>query len=273
MYQHHKLNSSRLVLLLKQWAHAQGVQPRLDVAEQLSQWLSTVDAVALSRALHALESTDSPAIPHKQHPVDSRALQAAFQSTRAELVELVTVPPAPVKPGRQRADNTSPDQPDPQAAAEFAVHVARYLALHKQLDARVAALRLQLRQGLSVGPPGLRRLAALDAVLQQMLGAREQRLWASLPGHLERRMAQLRTAHEQHLKAAGRDDDPHRWSLPGGWLHAFERDLQALLLAELQVRLEPVTGLLEAARSHAPRATPLTPPTRKTPEPETGTIE
>ena len=273
MYQLHRLNSSRLVLLLQQWAQAQGVQARADVAEQLSQWLSTVDAVALSRALHALESVDAREIHAPPQPVDWPAMQATLRRTRAELVELVTAVPAPAKPGRQRADNTPPEQPDPHAAAEFAGHAARYLALQKQLDARVAALRLQLRQGLSLGPPGLRRLAALDAVLQQMLGAREQRLWTLLPGHLERRMAQLRTAHEQQLKAAGRDDDARQWSLPGGWLHAFERDLQALLLAELQVRLEPVTGLLEAARSHAPRATPLTPPTRKTPEPETGTIE
>ena len=34
-----------------------------------------------------------------------------------------------------------------------------------------------------------------------------------------------------------------------GWLWAFERDMQALLTAELQTRMEPITGLLEAAQN------------------------
>src|SRR3989344_5006630 len=126
MYQPHRLNSSRLVLLLQQWTQPQGGSARQDVAEQLSQWLSTVDAVKLSRALHALESS--------------------LQSTRAELTDLVTAKAAPAKPVRERADNTPVDSPDPEAGADFAVHAARYLALQKQMDARLAALRALIRQ-------------------------------------------------------------------------------------------------------------------------------
>lgn len=271
MYQPHRLNSSRLVLLLQQWTQPQGGSARQDVAEQLSQWLSTVDAVKLSRALHALESSQTPAVTTLgRGTVDVRALQASLQSTRAELTDLVTAKAAPAKPVRERADNTPVDGPDPEAGADFAVHAARYLALQKQMDARLAALRALIRQSLSMGPEGLRRLALLDAVMDQMLGAREQRLWASLPGHLERRMAHLRAAHQQQLEAAGRDDEPQRWALPGGWLFAFEQDLRALLLAELQVRLEPLAGLLEAAQSHDSHRPPTT---TKTPEPVTGMIE
>ena len=278
MYQPHRLNSSRLVLLLQQWTQPQGGSARQDVAEQLSQWLSTVDAVKLSRALHALESSQTPAVTTLgwgAGAVDVRALQASLESTRAELTDLVTAKAATAKPVRERADNTPVDGPDPEAGAAFAVHAARYLALQKQMDARLAALRALIRQSLSMGPEGLRRLALLDAVMDQMLGAREQRLWASLPGHLERRMAHLRAAHQQQLEAAGRDDEPQRWALPGGWLFAFEQDLRALLLAELQVRLEPLAGLLEAAQSHdsRPRTTHRPPTTMKTPEPVTGMIE
>ena len=85
--------------------------------------------------------------------------------------------------------------------------------------------------------------------MEQMLAAREQKLWASLPGHLERRMAHRRTRYQQQLEAAGQDDDPQRWRAPGGWLHGFEQDLRALLQAELEVRLQPLEGLLEAARA------------------------
>ena len=76
-------------------------------------------------------------------------------------------------------------------------------------------------------------------------------------------------------RLVGADDEPQRWALPGGWLFAFEQDLRALLLAELQVRLEPLAGLLEAAQSHdsRPRTTHSPPTTTKTPEPVTGMIE
>ena len=51
------------------------------------------------------------------------------------------------------------------------------------------------------------------------------------------------------LQTTGRADDPQRWRQSGGWLWAFEQDLQALLLAEMQARLQPIYGLLEAARN------------------------
>ncbi len=278
MYQPHRLNRSRLVLLLQQWTQAHRGPARQDMAEQLSQWLSTVDAVKLSRALHALESGSAlpaPASGRDTGVVDVCALQARLQTTRAELTDMVTVKAVPAKPLRERADNTPVDGPDPEAAAEFAVHAARYLALQKQMDGRLASLRAQLRQSLSMGPQGLSRLALLDAVMEQMLGAREQRLWASLPGHLERRMSHLRAAHQQQLEAAGREDEPQRWAQPGGWLHVFEQDLRSLLLAELQVRLEPLAGLLEAAQSQelSPGTHQRDPKTMMTPEPVTGMIE
>lgn len=266
MYQHHQLHRSRLVLLLQQWAaqapaggayvaHPTHPAPaRQDVAEQLSLWLSTVDAVQLSRALHALESPavlDGP----PPAPVDVRALQTTLDAAQAELAALAQARPLVPTPARERADNTPVEQPDPEAAAEFALYAARYLAVQKQVENRVAGLRAQLRQRLAAGPDSLRRLAALDAVMEHMLGTREQRLWASLPGYLERRMVQRRAAHQQQLQDEGRADEPHCWALPGGWLHAFEQDMRALQRAELQARLQPLSGLLEAARHHAAAGT------------------
>lgn len=251
MYQPHRLHHSRLVLLLQQWTQEQTAQVRVDVAEQLSQWLSTVDAVQLSRALHALESTAPAATPQGSGGMDVWTLEATVAAAQRELTELVMARPAPARPSRARADNTVAERPDPQIQADFALHAARYLTLQNQFDARLAAVRSQLRQRLSAGPVPLRRLAALDVVMEQMLGLREQKLWASLPSHLERRMAQLRTAHRQRLEAAGEEDDPKCWGEPGGWLANFEQDLRALLLAELHVRMQPLTGLVEAAQGQA----------------------
>lgn len=262
MYLHHRLNSSRLVVLLQQWTRAEcarsGVPlgasaPAPDVAQELSQWLGTVESVQLSRALHAIEAspgvhgtsmaTDAPPA------LDLAALQGLVDKATAELMAMFAAAAQPPKPARARADNTPVDAPDPWLAADFAAHAPRYLELQKQMDTRLMAVRLQVRHGVAQVNPALRQLAALDAVMEQMQSAREQRLWSTLPMHLEKRLAHLQVLHQQSLQATGQADDPMRWRKPGGWLWTFERDLQALLVAEMQVRLQPVMGLLDAARN------------------------
>lgn len=220
---------------------------REDVAGQLAGWLGTVDAVHLGRALHAIESM-APG-PGTGGALDIAMLEARFERAKADMTALITAPPAAPKPLRERADNTPPPAPDLAQQAEFSFHAPRYLALQKQMEARLPALRVQVRQQLAHGSPALRQLAALDAAMEPLMAAREQRLWATLPVHLDRRLAHQRQAHQQRLAALGHSDDPARWQQPGGWLHAFERDLQALLLAEMHVRLQPTLGLLEAARN------------------------
>lgn len=250
LHSHHRLHSSALVRLLQQWMPAtQGRGRReVDVGEELSQWLSTVDAVTLSRAVRATEEMEPSSAPDGAAATAAPELAALVDAARAELAALAEGRPAAGRPQRSRADNTPVDQPDPAAEAQFAPHAARYLAAQKQIEPRVVALRAQVRSGLASAAPAARPLAALDAVMEQVMAPREQRLWATLAGHLERRMAHRRQLHEDVLAGTGSTDDPARWKQPGGWLHAFERDLQALLQAEIDVRLQPVMGLLEAAQ-------------------------
>ena len=220
----------------------------VDVGEELSQWLSTVDAVTLSRAVRAAEEVVPTSVLEDAGVAAVRELAQLVSAARVELAALVEGRPAAGRAQRSRADNTPTDPPDPAAEAEFAPHGARYRAAQKQIEARTAVVRAQVRSGLAAAAPPARPLAALDAVMEQVMAPREQRLWATLAGHLERRMAHRRQLHQDMLAATGSVDDPARWKQPGGWLYAFERDLQALLQAEIDVRLEPVMGLLEAAQ-------------------------
>ncbi len=253
MYLHQRLDSSRLVVLLAQWTRAERAAARQDVAEQLGQWLSVVDAVELNGSLRSIETHVPQPATGDGAAIDTQALEELLHKTKADLTRLATAPARPARPLRERADNTPVEQPDPQAQADFSAHGPRYAEQQKQLDARLGALRSQVRAALLKGSAPLQQLAALDGVMEQMLGAREQRLWASLPGHLERRFVQLRKAHQARVQASGLADDPLRWRQPGGWLAGFEQDLQALLLAEMQVRLQPIMGLLEAARNENSR--------------------
>lgn len=259
MTQHHRLNSSPLVVLLQQWTreaseratHTSSASKAPDVAEQLSQWLGTVDAVQLSRALHAIESLPSQAAAARcpALALNVAALTGLVQQARADLEALLTTKPAAPKPQRARADNTPVERPDPMVDTDFATHAPRYLDLQKQIELRLQALRAQVRQTIAQGTATLRQVAALDAVMERMLAPREQRLWALLPAHLERRLAHRHRQHQHRLMVQALADEPARWRQAGGWLWAFERDMQALLMAELQARMEPITGLLEAAQN------------------------
>ena len=249
MQLHHRLTRSRLVLLLQHWQPATGEQARPDVPERLGQWLSAVGAIRLNGALHSIESYSAQALS-PGGAVDVRAMEDALVRVQAELTGLIAprTQSAPV-PARGRGGKAAASVIDPLAEADFATHCQRYLGLQKQMETRLGTVREQMRQWLAQGSPTLRKLAALDAVMEQMLAVREQKLWAQLPGCLEGRLVHWRGLHGQRLEASGQQDDPQQWRQPGGWLDAFEQDVRALWMAEMQVRLQPIMGLLEAARN------------------------
>ena len=89
--------------------------------------------------------------------------------------------------------------------------------------------------------------------MEQALGARERTLLGTVPTLLGPHFERLRAAAEAGgaAEAAERPDGasaapptPSR-----AWLEAFRKDMQSVLLAELDVRFQPVDGLLAALRS------------------------
>jgi len=202
-----------------------------DVAERLSQWLGAFDAVKLDSALGAIE-TYAPTTRSIGRPVQVDKLLALVQRLHDELLAHASprAPVATATPRSRLADpSVNPDAVTPASVDEgFGPWLQRGQELQKQMEARVAVCRGQLRQALAQGGPRLRRLAALDAVMEQTFGAREARLMASVPLLLERRF-------EQHR-------------LEGRGPQAFEPDFREWVLAELQTRLQPLYGLIEAAR-------------------------
>lgn len=266
MYLQHRFGSSRLVRLLQDWAQVDGESPRQDVAERLSHWLSAADAVQLDGSLHAIESYPAQTKLSGQ-AVDTREVGDLINQTKAELTDLITAKvAAKVMPNGTRSDTPKAvlsaaserhhmdaslqgnlDAEDARVEAQYAPHYQRYQSLQKQMESTLMALRTQVRQKLSKGSPSLRQLVALDAVMVQMLGTREQKLWAAVPVYLERRLTHWRQHHERTLAASGQEDDPIRWRQAGGWIHAFQHDMREMLLAELNLRLQPILGLMEAA--------------------------
>jgi hypothetical protein len=113
------------------------------------------------------------------------------------------------------------------------------------MESNIGLLRTRVRAALSNYSPALRQIAELDAAFVKVLSDRERSLLAMVPALLEKRFGQLLRAHRAALGDPAADD-PTRWLQPGGWLTVFCRDLQRVLLAELDLRLQAVIGLIEA---------------------------
>lgn len=116
------------------------------------------------------------------------------------------------------------------------------------METRVGNLRRRLRAALASRSPAMNRLAMVDAAMERALGAREQQLLSSAPvalrGHFERvRKAEADQLAQTQAQSSRPDVDS------GAWLNVFRKDMQCVLLAELELRFQPVQGLLAALRT------------------------
>ena len=183
--------------------------PRQDIAERLGDWLNVADAIALHSVHQALPSTK----------VSKSSTRKAAPDLRADLLR--------VRGTLTQAIGTPPQMPTLVTDTEFSLHHQRYLEQQRRMELAIDALRGHVRQTLAAASPSLAQLAALDATLEPMLGAREQRLLAGVPAFLKARFGQLQQAQ------------------PEDWPPLFEQALQHTLLAELDLRLQPVVGMIE----------------------------
>lgn len=204
-------SSSRLVRLLGAWTPVDADAAGMDFAERLSLWVSAFDAIGLQGAQQAIRgiATAAPG-PRGARPVRAETVAAEVRNVRNQLAQAIARDPL--------ADAAEP---------AYAAFQQRHLELQRQMEQMVGALRDQVRQDVSRVSPALRQLAALDALFEQMLAAREQGLLPTVPLLLQRRFEQLAPVDAEALAA-------------------FVHDWRQALLAELDLRLEPVTGLVEA---------------------------
>lgn len=265
-------NSSRLIRLLADLDIA-GVAPsKQSFAEGLSLWLDWTDAIALHTVLSAAQNAARPTGAETGAAAPGRAVTEEFNRVRSHLAREITSD-ALFSAAIASATRHAPAHAAPAAPADgepdFSPYRRRYLAHQRAMETRIVTLRADVRAALSAHSPELGSLAALDAVLDKALAARERHLLSTVPVLLGRHFERLRNA-PQETTAQAREPNP---AAPGGqtapWLAMFSRQMQGVLLAELEMRLHPVEGMIEAletdlkagvktaARAQAPReATP-----------------
>lgn len=242
---HRVVNSSRLVRLLSDLASVDIEASRRDVAERLGLWLGVFDAITLHTA-HQSINTVSEEKPADALVARNFALEEEFHRVRTALVKSITTNGAAPASGKQLRNPFPTPEIATEADAGYEPCHQRYLDQQRHMTMRIDALRVHVRQVIAKGSPRLGQLASFDVVMDQMLGSREQKLLSTVPVLLGRRFEHLRKTHMLELDAAQQQDTSALWRQPGGWLDVFGKEMQEVLLAELEVRLQPVVGLIEA---------------------------
>ncbi len=203
-------------------------------AERLSQWLDWTRAVVLSKVL------DAKAVDAEQDAqVVDRDDSAVCAKARATLLALIAEAPELASPQPQVADAPVDADSAPQVAIDFAPFRQRHLGLQRSMQMATGRLRCDLRDRLAQRSTDMARLAEVDAVMEGALSPREHALLGAVPALLE--------AHFERLRAAA---DASATDPSAAWLDGFRRDMQGVLIAELDVRFQPVEALLAALRTH-----------------------
>lgn len=247
---------SALIRLLASLGDLDVPESKQVFAERLSQWLAWTDAIALSAALDGSPVSASAASGIAKTSINADEAECA--RVRAALTNAIVRDNAS-SADKPRAMSQAPDrslsthtaaEAMPDTTRDFTPHRRRYVARQQAMEASILPLRARLRTALGKRSPAMARLAAMDAVMEQLLAAREHHLLSTVPTLLEKQFDRLARAHEA---ANGADAAMHdRSSAPEDgreWLSAFSHDMQAVLIAELDIRMQPVEGLLAALRS------------------------
>lgn len=245
-------NSSRLIRILSDLDVVDVADSKQTFAERLGLWMSWTDAIALSSALN-IEHAQNPADKQPPSRSPASALVDELNRVRSDLAGSIAKDFGP------RADKAGIAMPSPVAHAtgEAAVDHSPYRRLHlahqRAMENRIGALRVSVRAAVSSLSQGLGRLAALDGVLDKALAARERHLLGTVPVLLERHFERLRKAQQRAPCAAQEAKDPEAPMPQAVWLERFCADMRAALLAELEIRLQPIEGLIEALSNEVSR--------------------
>ncbi|KAG1437686.1 hypothetical protein G6F57_020145 [Rhizopus arrhizus] len=153
-----------------------------------------------------------------------------------------------------------------EAEADYSNFRQRYQSLQHTMETSVGNLRSRLRGMVAAKNGEMTRLAVVDAIMDRALLPKERALLGVIPKLLGGHFDRLRLAEAAALAEASADTqtedgagaeaegatapEPAPVSItPGAWLDVFRKDMRSVLLAELDVRLQPGEGRLAALRA------------------------
>lgn len=216
-----------------------------DFSEKLGQWIDFSDAITLC-AVHNACTPIPPGTKSGAQPVARFAIDREFDRMRVVLENSIKVSCSP-HAGKTRLTLPMPQLGAPlEDASAYEPYRRFHLAHQRDMELSVRSLRAKVRDQIAKVSPRLKQLADFDAALDGILRERENKLLLTVALRLKMRFDQLLKAHHQNLASAQQEDSPDLWMNAGSWLARFCGELQTVLLAELDVRLQPTVGLIEA---------------------------
>jgi hypothetical protein len=221
-------NSTRLTSLLAEKTDSTAAVPRSRLAERLARLIDLSDSIKLANTLHRIEGKSCA-----EEFADPSDPLERFRRAHAAMVKVVSGSlatsnsPARVTLGMFVEGDADSGQEDYQP------YLKLYAALQRDLEFKVKNLQADIRKILATRSPGMARLVALDTQLGESLARHSRAVFAKTPGILRQQFKHL----QQALPDSG---DANASNTLYGDL------LQQTLLAEIEARLLPVLGLLEA---------------------------
>jgi len=216
------------------------------LAETLGQWIRVTDAIALTGVYGAARQAAPTQDAAGQATSAGAALEHEFNRTRSALEHAIDGIDTPSHGRTRLVRPTLQAGLSVEQASDYAPFRRYHHALQRHQEQAVHTLRATLRDTAAQVSPALKQLAALDATFEHILSEREATLLGTIPSLLEKRFHRLRRGHQQTMLEQQRNDLPEHWIKPGGWLARFSQEMTQVLLAELDFRLQPSEGLLEA---------------------------
>ncbi|MFH0726157.1 MAG: DUF3348 family protein [Pseudomonadota bacterium] len=252
---------SRLVHLLSGFTPAGADGSGYRFVDRFGQLVGLQDSISLSR-VHA----ELPAMVFKPDGLatadTAKAVRETFLSTRKSLVTTIAMSFVPHS-GHIKEKLPTPDglhahflftgvyaarrSGSAQThASAFEPYRKFYVTRQIEMETRIQQLRSLVGTRISFLSPELARLEKLDSCLAKVLSGSVRDLFAVIPKQLERRFASGFDTHRRDLPKEPTASDLAEWILPGGWIWTFCGEMRELLLAELDVRLQPVLGMIDS---------------------------
>ena len=223
---------SRLVRALNELQVADDTVSHKQFGQRLAQLIDLADSINISSAHGKLRSMAFEPVTGS-----NEAIKQEFLRARTALIEPVIKSFDPAS-GHSRLKLPLPEEPT--AAVDKAHAAAPYLSFYtahqRQIDVKVQRLQILVRDAVAGLSPELAQLCALDTALGDTLVVHSRKFFAVIPQLLEQYFDRLLQQNQ------------------GQWQQLHQQlcsKMQELLLAEIEARLLPALGLIEATNEHS----------------------
>jgi hypothetical protein len=243
-------HGTRLSRLLSELAVTDVQLAHSHFSERLGRLIDFGDSMRLS-SVHA----DLRQLAFEPGPAAAAALRDEVGEVRLSLVRFV-VEGFNLGAGAERVRLPAPSNGlSLEALSTFEPYHRFYAAHQREFEVKIQSLQRRVRDGVTGVSAELARLAKLDEAVRDMLSMQVRKYLAVIPVLLGKRFEFLYREHlsmqddsAQQAVSVRTDDEVFKaWTQPNAWLDRFFGEMRGLLLAELELRLLPVMGLVEAA--------------------------